>query len=261
MEIIADMGLLAAKPIRTPMDSNSRLNSTDGSLLEDPSSYRRLVGRLLYLTITRPNISFAVNSLSQFLSQPRQFHHDAAIRVDKYLKGSSGQGIFLSSSSTIQLKAFCDANWAACPDTRRSVTGYTIFLADSLISWKSKKQVTVSRSSVEAEYRSMAMTCCELKWLRALLHDLLIDHAQPALLFCDSQAALHIAANPVFHERTKHIDIDCHLVREMVHQHLLKTLHVTSEHQLADLLTKPLVFEKFIFLVTKLGLLNIHSPA
>lgn len=261
LEILDDMGLLAAKPAKTPMDSNLRLNSSDGDLLEDPRSYRRLVGRLLYLTITRPDISFAVHSLSQFLSQPHQSHHAAALKVLRSVKNSPGQGIFLSSSSSIHLKAFCDSDWASCPDTRRSVTGFTVFLGDSLISWKSKKQVTVNRSSAEAEYRSMAATCCELKWLTALLTDLCVSFTQPALLFCDNQSALHIAANPVFHERTKHIDIDCHLVREMVHEGLIKTLHVTSDHQLADLLTKPLSFDKFFGLVSKLGLLDIHYPA
>lgn len=107
----------------------------------------------------------------------------------------------------------------------------------------------------------MAMACYELKLLTTLLQDFLIDHDQLALLFCDSKAALNIAANPVFHERTKHIDIDCHLIRDMVEQYLIKTLHVTSEHQLAVLFTKPLPSNKFMTLVTKLGLLNIHCPA
>lgn len=122
---------------------------------------------------------------------------------------------------------------------------------------ESKKQVIVSRSSVEAEYLSVAMTYCELKWLVTLLHDFHVPYGQPAFLFCDSKAALHIVANPMFHECTKHIEIDCHMVQNK----LVKTFHVTSDYQLTNLLTKPLPYDVFHFRVVKLGLLNIHSPA
>ncbi|XP_027174543.1 uncharacterized protein LOC113774176 [Coffea eugenioides] len=216
LDIINEARLLGAKPSKFPMEQNHHLALAKGDLLQDPEQYRRLVGRLIYLSLTRPELSYGVHILAQFMQQPRKEHWEAALRIVRYLKGSPGQGILLKAACNLELKAYCDSDWGGCPLTRRSLTGYFIFLGNSPISWKTKKQHTVSRSSAEAEYRSLAATVCELKWLKGLLLSLGVHHDQSARVFCDSQAAMHIAANPVFHERTKHIEVDCHFVRDEI---------------------------------------------
>ena len=144
----------------------------------------------------------------------RQLHLDAILRVLRYLKGSPGQGILLWSDSSLQLFAYCNSDLAACPMTHRSLTAYFVQLGSSPISWKTKKQAIVARSSMEAEYLAMVVITCELTWLKSFISSLGIFHTQPMRLFCDNQVALHIASNPVFYERTKHIKVDCHYVCE-----------------------------------------------
>jgi hypothetical protein len=242
------------------MEQQHDLARVEGPLYDDPEQYRRLVGRLIYLTITRPELSYVVHTLAQFMKAPCVPHWQAALRVLHYLKSHPGQGLFLSARSPLRLTAYCDSDWAACPITRRSLSGYFVMLGDSPVSWKTKKQPTVSRSSAEAEYRAMAVVCCELVWLKSLLRSLGVHHSAPMHLFCDSQSAIHIAANPVFHERTKHIEVDCHFVRDLVQSGEVVTHHIRTSEQPADLFTKALGRNQFQTLLGKLGILDLHAP-
>jgi len=260
LDLIRDLGLSDCKPCSTPMDNSLRLHQDDSELLTDVLSYRRLVRRLLYLTTTRPDVSFATQQLSQFMSKPTCSHLAAAVRVLKYLKGRLGQGLFFSRDSQIQLTGFSDADWDTCIDSRRSITDYYFFIGSSLISWKTKKQNSVSRSSSEAEYRALASTTCELQWLTYLLKDLKVPCSRPPALYCDNQNALYIASNPVFHERTKHLDIDCHLIREKSQAGLMRLLPVSSSNQLVDIFTKALPPRLFGTFLSKLGLVNLFDP-
>ncbi|XP_019224768.1 PREDICTED: uncharacterized protein LOC109206397 [Nicotiana attenuata] len=268
LELNSELGLAGTKPSSTPLEVNQKLTSVDfdkltssyaniqDPLLKDAGEYQRLVGRLLYLTMTRPDISFAVQTLSQHMHSPKQSHLDAAMRVVKYIKDAPGQGLLLPSSGDGTLKAYCDANWGACLQTRRSVTGYCVFFGNALISWKSKKQDTVARSSAEAEFRSMASTAAEIVWLIGLLGELDVKVQLPVALYCDSKAAIQIAANPIFHERMKHIDIG-HFIREKIKAGIIKTTHVNTKEQIADILTKGLGRTQHQYLLCKLGVKNI----
>lgn len=261
LDIINECGLLGCKPIDTPMEQNHTLARDKGEFFSEPSKYRRLIGRLVYLTVTKPDLSYAVHTLAQFLQSPRLKHWHAALRVVRYLKNAPGQGIFLSATNDLTLSAYCDSDWAACPLTRRSLTGYVVLLGNSLVSWKTKKQHVVSRSSAEAEYRSMALTLCEVKWIMELMRSLGIRQSSPTSLYCDNQAALHIAANPVFHERTKHIEVDCHFIRDAIIAGLIVTRYVKTTEQLADILTKPLGRTQFHYLLGKMGVRNLYAPS
>ena len=259
IDLLDEANFLHCKPVSTPINPAIKLTASDSPGLPDPSVYRRLVGKLLYLTLTRPDITYAVQQLSQFVHQPTELHLKAAHRLLRYIKQAPGQGLFFAAANSLHLQGYSDSDWAGCEDTRRLVTGYCLFLGTSLISWRSKKQATVSRSSSEAEYRALAVTACEVQWLFSLLSDFVVSISLPISLYCDNQSAIYLTENPVFHDRTKHIEIDCHFIREKVQAGLIKLLPVPTALQLADLFTKALGPTRFCFLSDSLGLLNLFA--
>ena len=255
-ELIQLAGLQESSSDGTPLEVNVKYHVDEGEQLSDPLLYRQLVGSLNYLTITRPDLSFAVQQVSQFMHSPRHLHMAAVRRIIRYVKGTASRGLFFPAGSSIQLAAYSDADWAGCPNTRRSVTGWCMFLGDSLISWKSKKQDRVSKSSTESEYRAMSAACSEITWLRGLLAELGFSQSNPTSLHADNTSAIQIATNPVYHERTKHIEVDCHYIREAVATRLISLPHVPTTLQVADLLTKSHTRQRHQFLVGKLMLLD-----
>ncbi|CAA0838858.1 cysteine-rich RLK (RECEPTOR-like protein kinase) 8 [Striga hermonthica] len=235
---LQDVHLDCSRSVSTPLPCGLSLVANQGEPLVEAERYRRLIGRLLYLNLTRPDLTYSVQQLSQFVTNPCMDHWKAALHVLKYLRGTSHMGLFYSSTSSFNLRAYGDADWAACKDSRRSVTGYCVFLGTSLISWKSKKQCTVYKSTAEAEYRALSSTVHELQWITYLSSAFRVDVPLPIDVYCDNQATIHISKNPVFHERTKHLDIDCHIVRDKCKEGFIHLLHVSTSTQLADVFTK-----------------------
>ena len=254
-DILERACLTDTRTVDTPCELNVQYSPSDGNPLSDPTLYRTIVGSLVYLTITRPDIAYAVHIVSQFVASPTTIHWAAVLRILRYLRGTIFHSLLLPSTSSLDPRAYSDADHGRDPTSRKSVTGFCIFLGDSLISWKSKKQTVVSQSSTEAEYRAMASTTKEIVWLRWLLADMGVSLSHPTLMYCDNKSAIQIAHNSVFHERTKHIEIDCHLTRHHLKHGTITLPFVPSSLQLADFFTKSHPISRFRFLVSKLSML------
>ncbi|KAK2966731.1 hypothetical protein RJ640_024398 [Escallonia rubra] len=261
LDLLVETGKAGAKPCNTPMNPSVHLTKDDGDRLDDPEKYRRLVGKLNYLIVTRPDIAYAVSTVSQFMSEPTVKHWAALEQILCYLKGAPGLGLLYSNHGHSYIECFSDADWAGSKLDRKSTTGYCVFVGGNLVSWKSKKQSVVSRSSAESEYRAMAQSTCEVMWICHLLEEISLKPPLPAKLWCDNQAARHIASNPVYHERTKHIEVDCHFIREKIQENLISTSYVKTGEQLGDILTKSLNGTRVEYLCNKLGMINIYAPA
>ena len=186
--------------MKTPMDPNVKLYEDQEELLSNPERYRHLVGKLNYLTITPPDISFVVSVLSQYMKDPHLPHWEAVIRIVRYLKSHLGCGLLYKTNGHLQIEAYTDTDWVGSLSDRKSTIGYCTFLGGNLITWKSKKQIVVARSSAEAEYRAMTLTSCELMWIKHLLEELKFVVMLPMTVHCDNEASIHIASNLVFHE-------------------------------------------------------------
>lgn len=253
LDLLSRFKLLNAHPVTTPMASHPKLTITSGTKLLDPKEYRSAVGSLQYLAFTRPDISYAVNKLSQYMHAPTTDHWQAAKRVLRYLAGTASHGLFFSCANNTSLHAYSDADWAGDTDDFVSTNAYIIYLGKHPISWSSKKQNGVARSSTEAEYRSVANTSAELRWICSLLVELGINIKGPPVIYCDNVGATYLCANPVFHSRMKHLALDYHFIRNQVTAGALRVAHVSSKDQLADALTKPLSRAPFLQVTSKIG--------
>jgi len=244
------------RTVETPMELNVHLRATDGELLVDPTRYRHIVGSLVYLGVTRPDISYVVHIVSQFVSTPTQLHYSHLLRVLRYLRGTISRRLFFPRSSSLQLQAYSDATWASDSSDRRSLSAYCVFLGGSLIAWKTKKQVAVSRSSAEAELRALALVTAEVTWLRWLLEDFGVSVSRPTPLLSDSTGAISIARDPVKHELTKHIGVDASYTRAQVQDDVITLQYVPSELQLADFFMKAQTRVQHRFYLSKLSVVD-----
>ncbi|KAK8935339.1 hypothetical protein KSP39_PZI014001 [Platanthera zijinensis] len=222
----------------------------------DEEEYRSLIGSLIYLTNSRPDIENAVNVLARYVSNPSKTHFGAAKRILRYLKGTSTYGILLKHEENTKLIGYCDSDWAGSLDDRRSTSGHVFFLGSSPISWSSRKQHTIALSTTEAEFMALNTAACEAIWLARLKKNLTGGEEDEVKLMCDNTSALALAKNPVFHARSKHIEIRFHFIREAVEKKLIHLEHCPTETQKADILTKPLHRKHFVEMRDMLGVID-----
>ncbi|KAF8651260.1 hypothetical protein HU200_063510 [Digitaria exilis] len=247
-EVLERAGMTNSTAAPTPVDAKGKVSSASGTPLQDPTTYHNIVGALQYLTLTRPDLTYAVQQACLHMHDPKDVHWTLVKRILRYVRGTTTKGLQLRRSTSPTLVAYSDADWAGCSGTRRSTSGFCVFFGDSLVSWSSKRQQIVSRSSVEAEYRGVANAVAECCWLRHLLGELHVKIDKATLLYCDNVSAVYLTENPVHHGRTKHIELDVHFVREKVAIGEIRVRHVPTRQQIADIMTKGLprvLFEDF----------------
>jgi hypothetical protein len=246
------------KDADTPASSSSKLLLTSNTLYSDPTRYRQIIGALQYLTFTRPDICYAVNKVCQFMHSPTDGHWSLVKRIVRYLQGTTSYGLHITRGSSLSLHGFTDADWAGSLDDKKSTGGYLVYLGSTPISWKFGKQRTVARSSTEAEYKALADGTAEILWIRALLSDLHFSSDPMTILWCDNLGATYLSVNPIFHARTKHVEVDYHFVRDRVAKKEIVVRFISSQDQLADVLTKPLPHASFTYFRSKL---HVDSPS
>jgi hypothetical protein len=262
--LLAKYGLTDAKPLATPMDPNVTLRKVPADAPEAPADlrgqYQSMIGGLMYAAIcTRPDIAYAVTTLSQYSSNPGPEHWSACKRVFRYLSGTRSYGLVYGNTRDdgVISTGYSDADYAANPDDRKSISGYAFMLGGAAYAWSSKKQTTVATSSTEAEYTALAHATRFAIWSRYLLDEMGCLQNNPTVIHEDNQAALALARDPQFHARSKHFDVQNHFVREKIENGIIEPVYCTTEDQLADIFTKPLARPKHDKFTRALGLLPV----
>ena len=251
--LLKKFNMLKSKPMDTPMAINLKLTSNDGAPKFDASIYKSVVGSLIYLTNTRPDIVHAVSVVSRFMSDPSNHHFAAVKRILRYIQGTKGYGIRYTQEKKAHLVGYTDSDWAGAIDDRKSTSGHVFFLGSKVISWSSKKQSTVALSTTEAEYISATSTACEAVWIRRILADLRQEQNTPTKLYCDNMSTIAMTKNPVFHSRSKHIELRHHFIRKLVEDGEIELKFCGTDEQIADVFTKALPREKFYYFRERLN--------
>ena len=260
LNLLYKFGLTECKPVSTPLDRNLKMDADSGTAVCDPTKYRQLIDNLIYLTITRPDLSYSVGLLSQFMQNPRNLHLDCAKRILWYVSATMDYSIMYRSNTTIRLEGYTDVDWAGYKADRRSTSGCVFSLNSGAISWSSKKQTTVALSSIEGEYKGAAVTACEAVWLKLILKDLGVPLTN-LIHICDNMSNIYLSHNPMFHARTKHIEVHYYFIHEHVQAMEIDLQHISTNLQVANIFTKALGIHKLGQFASGLGLTTSMLPS
>ncbi|KAJ0577826.1 putative RNA-directed DNA polymerase [Helianthus annuus] len=252
-DLLRKFEMVGCKIEDTPMNANEKLHANDESAPADAVLYRSLIGGLMYLQHTRPDISFTVNVLSRFMQRPSKLHFGAARRVLGYVAGTVRFGLWYEKNREVNLYGYSDSDWAGSLDDRKSISANVFTLGSGVVSWSSKKQHSIALSSTKAEYISATSATCQAIWLRRILEDLGLKQERATVIWCDSRSAIHMSRNPVMNGRSKHIELKHHFIRDMVAQRQVSLEFCGTDEQIADVLTKALCREKFMLFRRMLG--------
>jgi hypothetical protein len=257
-KILERAGMGSCNPCHVPMEPRLKLSKASTAEPVDATEYRGLVGCMRYLVHTRPNIAYSVGYVSRFMERPTVEHLNAVKRILRYIAGTLDYGCsYKRSRQELKLLGYSDADMGGDIVTRKSTTGVLFFLGSSPVTWQSQKQKVVALSSCESEYIAGTTAACQGIWLAQLLAELKGEQRAPFILKMDSQSAIALSKNPVFHDRSKHIDVRYHFIRECVGDGRMDIEHVRTEEQLADILTKPLARDRFCELRVQLGVVRV----
>ncbi|GJS23007.1 retrovirus-related pol polyprotein from transposon TNT 1-94 [Tanacetum coccineum] len=253
LESLKKYGFESCDPVDTLMVEKSKLDEDKEGKAIDSSHYHGMIGTLLYLTASRPDLQFAICMCARYQARPTEKHLNAVKRIFQYLKGTVHPRLWYPKDSSIALTAFADADHAGCQDTRRSTSGSIQLLGDRLVSWSSKRQKSATISSTKAEYIALSGCCAQVLWMRSQLTDYGFGFNKIPM-YCDNKSAIALCCNNVQHSRSKHIDIRFHFIKEHVENGVIELYFVNTEYQLADIFTKALGRERIEFLINKLGM-------
>ena len=256
-KIVEISGMKGCNPVDTPMEQHLKLLPGKPELVSNATKYRSIIGSLRYLVNSRPDLAFSVGMVSRFMETPNSEHWAAVKRIIRYVAGTTEFGCKFVKGSNSELLGYTDSDHAGDIEKRKSTTGMVFFLGGNIITWNSQKQRVVSLSSCESEYIAAATGACQGVWLSRLLADLTNSEVKKFRLLIDNKSALELSKNPVYHERTKHIDIRFHYIRECVADGVVELEHVRTDDQLADILTKALGRIRFAELRRQLGVVKV----
>eukprot|EP00253_Pinus_taeda_P028924 PITA_28924 len=256
IELLERFNMQDSKAAITPIAMGLKLSKEDSSKDFDPSLYKSIVGSLMYLTATRPDIMFAISLIFRFMERPKETHWQAAKRIMRYVKGTKRFGILYIALECSDLIGYTDSDWAGSVDDQKSTSGYVFHMDSGAISWASKKQPIVALSIAEVEYVVATATACQAVWMRRILRSLGQEQAKGTVIFCDNSSAITLSKNSVFHKRMKHIDTRFHYIRELVSNGGIVLKHCKTQEKVADILTKPLDQKSFEFLRKCLGMID-----